>query len=137
MSYATAAALQSAIYARLSGVLEVPVLDAAPDGTEGTWVLIGPEDVRDRSDKTGAGAEHRLTLSVVSDAEGFQTAKSVAGVICDALVLPMEMTRGRIAGLWFNRAVARRLDAGRTRRIDLTFHARVEDVPAATENGDE
>lgn len=136
MSYATAAALQAAIYARLSGLLDVPVLDAAPDGAEGTWVLIGPEDVRDRSDMTGAGAEHRVTLSVVSDAAGFQAAKIVAGAICDALVPPMEMTRGRIAGLWFHRAVARRLDAGRTRRIDLTFYVRVDDTPA-TENGDE
>ena len=47
MSYATAAALQAAIFVRLSDVLDVPILDAAPDGTPGTWVLIGPEDVRD------------------------------------------------------------------------------------------
>jgi len=128
MSYATAAALQAAIHARLTEVLDVPVLDAAPDGTAGTWVLIGPEDVRDRSDKTGAGAEHRLVLSVVSDAEGFQDAKVVAASLCDALGRPMTMTRGRIVALWFDRAVARRLDAGRTRRIDLTFRVRVEDT---------
>lgn len=128
MSYATAAALQAAIHARLSDALDVPILDAAPDGTPGTWVLIGPEDVRDRSDKTGAGAEHRLVLSVVSDAEGFQQAKIIAAAICDALVPAMTMKRGRIAALWFDRAVARRLDAGRTRRIDLTFRVRVEDI---------
>ncbi|MDB6453237.1 DUF3168 domain-containing protein [Falsirhodobacter sp. 20TX0035] len=127
MSYTTAAALQAAIHGRLTAALDVPVLDAAPDGEPGTWVLIGPEDVRDRSDKSGAGAEHRLVLTVRSDAEGFLRAKGVAGAICDALAAPMQMTRGRIAALWFDRAVARREDAGRTRRIDLTFRARVED----------
>ncbi|WP_128253814.1 DUF3168 domain-containing protein [Falsirhodobacter deserti] len=128
MSYATAAALQAALHGRLIGALDVPVYDSAADGLGGTWVLIGPEDVRDRSDKTGAGAEHRVVLSVVSDAEGFQRAKTVAGAICDALALPMQMTRGRIAALCFDRGVARRLDAGRVRRIDLTFRARVEDT---------
>ncbi|QUS35153.1 DUF3168 domain-containing protein [Falsirhodobacter algicola] len=127
MSYGTAAALQAAIHGQLMAALDVPVLDDAPDGEPGTWVLIGPEEARDRSDKTGPGAEHRLVLSVMSDAEGFERAKGVAGAICDALARPMQMTRGRIAALWFDRAVARRLDAGRTRRIDMTFRARVED----------
>ncbi|WP_045389168.1 DUF3168 domain-containing protein [Falsirhodobacter sp. alg1] len=128
MSYGAAAALQAAIFARLSAALTVPVLDSVPDGTAGTWVLVGPEDVRDRSDKTGRGAEHRLVISVISDSEGFQAAKGVASQICDALDVPMPLARGRVVGLWFQRAVAQRLSAGRTRRIDLSFYVRVEDI---------
>ncbi|WP_136684578.1 DUF3168 domain-containing protein [Falsirhodobacter xinxiangensis] len=129
MSYGVAAALQEAIFARLrglGGLQDVAIHDAAPDATAGTWVLIGPETVRDRSDASGAGAEHQVVLSVISDAEGFLAAKRVAGAISDGLAVPLEMSRGRIAGLWFDRAVARRLEAGRTRRIDLTFRVRVE-----------
>ena len=131
MSYGMAAALQAALYLRLSGLpalAEWPVLDAPPKGrSEASFVLIGPEEVIDRSDRTGTGAEHRFTVSVISDAAGFQAAKAAAVAISDALgegVLALE--RGRMVGLWFQRAVARRLDEGRQRRIDLTFRARVE-----------
>lgn len=131
MSYGMAAALQAALFARLSHVdalADWPVLDAPPRGKgEASFVLIGPEDVIDRSDKTGSGAEHRFTVSVISDAAGFQAAKAAAVAISDALgegVLALD--RGRMVGLWFQRAVARRLDEGRQRRIDLTFRARLE-----------
>ncbi|MCJ8139300.1 DUF3168 domain-containing protein [Falsirhodobacter halotolerans] len=127
MSYAISAPLQAAIYARLTEALRVPVLDATDEARGGTWVLIGPEDVRDRSDVTGRGAEFRLVISVLSDASGFQEAKAVAGQVGDALVRPLELERGRVVGVWFDRAQARRLNAGRARRIDLTFRVRVED----------
>jgi TP901-1 family phage major tail protein len=52
MSYGAAAALQAAIYGRLTGAAApagVPVLDAVPSGGgTGTFVLIGPEDVIDQ-----------------------------------------------------------------------------------------
>ncbi len=132
MSYAMAAALQEAIFARLStlpALAGVPVLDAVPKGfSAGTFVLIGAEDVRDQSDKTGRGAEHRLVVSVVSGAAGFQAAKGLAVALSDGLVdSDLVLTRGRLVGLWFLRAVARRLDEGKVRRIDLTFRARVEE----------
>jgi len=132
MSYGMAAALQAAVFARLSalpGLAGVPVFDAVPKGAAvGTFVLIGAEDVRDLSDKTGRGAEHRFGVSVVSDAAGFQAAKVLAVAVSDGLAgAPMVLTRGRLVGLWFLRAVARRLDEGRIRRIDLTFRARVEE----------
>ena len=37
------------------------------------------------------------------------------------------LARGRLVGLSFQRAVARRVDEGRVRRIDLSFRARVEE----------
>lgn len=131
MSYGVAAALQQAVFQRLSGLpalAGIAVVDAVSKGTAGTFVLIGAEEVRDRSDMTGRGAEHRFAVSVVSDAAGFQTAKAMAVAVSDALVdAPMVLGRGRLVGLRFLKAVARRLDEGRVRRVDLTFRARVEE----------
>jgi hypothetical protein len=132
MSYGSAAALQSAVYARLTAaaaLAAVPVVDAMPSGGGlGTFVLIGPEEVIDQSDKTGGGAEHRLSVAVISDATGFAAAKAVAVAVSDALdAAPLVLTRGRLVSLMFLRARAQRLDAGGARRIDLSFRARVED----------
>lgn len=132
MSYGVAAALQAAIYACLTSapaLAGVPVVDAIPSGGgTGTFVLIGPEEVIDQSDKTGGGAEHRLTVAVISDAAGFLAAKDVAVAVSDALVdAPLALSRGHLVGLRFLRAKAVRLDAGGARRIDLSFRARVED----------
>jgi len=131
MSYAGAAALQAAIYGRLTAATAlagVPVYDAVPPGAgAGTFVLIGPEDVLDRSDKSGGGAEHRIKVAIISDATGFRAAKTVAVAVSDALVdAPLTLSRGRLVGLHFVRGVAARLDEGNVRRIDLTFRARVE-----------
>jgi hypothetical protein len=136
MSYALAAALQAAVFARVSGDAAVAglvgdaVFDAMPPGVlPGLYVSLGPEVVRDRSDKTGAGAEHEFAVSVHSDAAGFAAAKAVAGAVSDALVdARLTLARGRLVGLWFLRAKATRVGSGERRRIDLTFRARVEDV---------
>ncbi len=138
MSYAMAAALQEGLYRRLTsdGALVALVGDAiydvVPAGpVPGTYVSLGPEDARDASDKTGRGAEHRFTVSVVTDAAGFQTAKQAAVAISDALIdARFELSRGRLVALGFLRARARRVQKGDVRRIDLTFRARVEDDPA-------
>jgi hypothetical protein len=132
MSYGMASAFQAALYAHLRALpalAGVPVVDALPRGeTLGTFVLIGAEDVRDRSDASGGGAEHRFVVSIVSEAAGFQAAKILAVAVSDGLVdAAFVLDRGRLVGLQFTRAVARRLDEGRVRRIDLTFRARVED----------
>lgn len=132
MSYGNAAALQAAVYSHLVAAPElagITVFDAAPAGPlPGTFVLIGPEEARDQSDSTGRGAEHRFQVSVVSDGAGFQAAKTVAAAVSDALQdADLTLSRGRLVGLRFMRAVARRLDEGAVRRIDLTFRARVED----------
>lgn len=131
MTYGAAAALQAAVYAALTGhpdLAAVPVLDAVPPGGgTGTFVLIGPEEARDASDKSGAGAEHRLEISVLSDAAGFLAAKAAAVAVCAAMqgvALPAGV--GRLVGVEFVRAVARRLEDGAVRRIDLRFRVRVE-----------
>lgn len=131
MSYAGGAALQAAIFARLASwpdLAGVSVFDAMPaGGGAGTFVLIGPEEARDASDRTGDGAEHRLAVSVISDATGFLAAKTVAVAISDALSgAELVLSVGRLVGLEFQRAQARRLEDGEVRRIDLTFRARLE-----------
>lgn len=136
MTYAMAQSLQEAVYQRLladAGVTALvgsDVYDALPEGdVPATYVSLGPETVRDRSDGTGAGALHRFQVSVVTDGAGFGQAKAVAAAINDALVGgDMTLSRGRLVGVWFERATARRSGtAGRVRRIDLRFRARVED----------
>lgn len=135
MSYGVAAALQAAVYQRLAGdaalgaLVGAAIYDVVPAGpVPGTYVSLGPEDVRDRSDKTGRGAEHRFTVSVVTDAAGFQTAKNAAAAVSDALLgAGLALSRGRLVAMEFLSARARRVRAGDVRRIDLTFRARVED----------
>ena len=131
MSYAASAALQSAVFAQLSGfaaLAGVSIVDAMPPGgVLGSFVLLGPEVVVDQSDKSGAGAEHRIDISVISDATGFLTAKAIAGAVSDALVgADLALTTGTLVSISFLRATARRLNTGAVRRIDLTFRARIE-----------
>ncbi len=131
MSYQAAAALQTAIFGALTAapaLAGVSVVDAMPPGTSpGTFVLIGPEVAVDQSDGTGAGAEHRFAVSVISDASGFMTAKTVAAAVSQVLLAGgMTLGTGHLVSMNFQRAVAQRLDEGATRRIDLTFRARVD-----------
>ncbi|MFU8898185.1 MAG: DUF3168 domain-containing protein [Roseinatronobacter sp.] len=135
MSYILAPALQTAIFqalaadAALSALLGGAIYDAIPPATPpATYALIGVEQVFDRSDTTGHGAEHRLSISVLSNASGFLAAKQVAARICEVLEAPaLTLSRGRLVALWFDRAEARKLEGDQTRRIDLRFRARVED----------
>lgn len=135
MSYGMAAALQAAVFSRLQGdaglaaLVGTAIYDAAPPGgLPGLYVMLGPEDVRDRSDMTGAGAAHDFVVSVVTDAGGFSAAKDAAAAVSDALVdAPLVLSRGRLVGLYFLRARAQRVARGAQRRIDLRFRARVED----------
>lgn len=134
MSYASASALQAAIFQRLmadsalDALVGSAIYDAVPAGpVPDTYVSIGPEDARDRSDKTGSGAEHDFSVSVVTEAAGFQNAKAIAGAVTDALVgAELILSRGRLVDLWFLRARARRVGAADQRRIDLWFRARVD-----------
>lgn len=136
MSYGVSAALQAGVYqslladSALVSLVGTAIRDQMPAGpVSGTYVSLGPEDVRDFSDQTHRGAEHRFSISVVSDEPGFQTAKVVAGRIADILVdsAPV-LARGRVVSLSFLSARARRVRAGQTRRIDLSFRAIVEDT---------
>jgi hypothetical protein len=135
MSYGVAAALQAAVWSRLAGdgglaaLVGAAVFDTAPPGPlPPVYVTLGPEDARDRSDFTSAGAAHEFLVSVVCDSGGFQQAKAAAGAVSDALLgSALELERGRVVSLDFLRAVARQTGKGATRRIDLRFRARVED----------
>jgi hypothetical protein len=131
MSYAAAAALQSAVYARLTGyapLAGVTVVDAvAPGSGAGKFILLGPETASDKGGKGYAGAEHQFQVSVISDETGFLSAKVIAGRVSDALVGgTLSLAAGRLVDLSFVRAIARRLNEGDQRRIDLVFRARID-----------
>ncbi|MEP4195383.1 MAG: DUF3168 domain-containing protein [Aliishimia sp.] len=135
MSYATSFALQSSVYSALIGDAGVNALvgdavyDALPPGhLPPLYVSLGTETARDASDKTGYGAWHIFTISVLSTGSSFAKAKSVAAAICDALIdQDLNMDRGRLVSLGFDRARALRIQQGSGRQIDLRFRARVED----------
>ena len=135
MTYAVAAGLQKAVYQALreneglrSHVGEA-IYDVVPAGQlPSTYVSLGPEEVRDWSDKTGRGARHDFTISVVTDAAGFQRAKFVAGAVTDALAdAQAALERGTLVSLTFRKARAVRVEEGNMRRIDLSFRALVAD----------
>lgn len=135
MSYATSAGLQAAIYDALqsdSTVSEATaghIYDALPSGSlPSLYVVIGAEEARDRSDQGGNAALYLTTLSVITESAGFASAKQIAGAICDALLAaPLPLSRGRVTGRWFDRAVARALKSG-GREITLRFRLHVDDM---------
>ncbi|MEM9426704.1 MAG: DUF3168 domain-containing protein [Pseudomonadota bacterium] len=135
MSYGASSALQAAVFQLLNGDAALATLvgsaihDEVPPGpVSGTLVSLGEGDVRDLSDASGGLGDHRFDVAVISDAEGFQTAKATAEAVSDALVgAAPALARGRVVDLSFVKARARRVRAGQTRRIDMTFRAIVED----------
>lgn len=135
MSYGASQALQMAVYQLLAfdptlqALVGTRVHDEVPPGpVTGTLVSLGEGEVRDISDGTGGIGDHRFEVSVLSDAEGFATAKAAAEAVSDVLVgATPALGRGRVVSLSFVRARARRVRAGQTRRIDMTFRAIVED----------
>lgn len=136
MSYGLAAPLQEAVFQRLraapavAALVGTDVFDAPPPGpVPPLYVALGPEDARDRSDKTARAAEHRFTVSVVSEGGGFRAAKELAGEIDAALTgAPLTLSRGHVVTLGFDRARARRDRNGTRRQIDLRFRAVVDDT---------
>ena len=135
MTYAVSAALQTAIYETLvtdpglTALIGDAVYDTIPSGPRpDIYVALGAEQVRDQSDATGSGALHELVISVVSDVAGFARAKQAAAAVSDALHnADLALSRGALVFLQFHRARATRARNNETRRIDLTFRARVCD----------
>jgi len=135
MSYGVAAALQRAVFQRLladstlGALVGVNIYDALPTGTlPPLYVVLGAEDVRDASDKTGGGAWHQFTVSVVTQSAGFATAKAAAAAVSDALLdAPLALDRGQLVSLNFYKAKAARVGTGAVRQINLIFRARVAD----------
>lgn len=136
MSYGVSVALQTAVYQALimdmtlTALVGSDIYDAIPSGAvPSLYVALGPEIARDKSDKTGAGAEHQFTVSVVTDSAGFATAKEAAAAVSDALVnAQLTLNRGTLIALNFYRARAVRVGSADERRIDLTFKALVQDT---------
>ena len=137
MSYAATAALQAAVYQALrddealADLVGDAIYDAMPVAAPaGTYVALGPEEVRDAGDMTAAGATHDFVVSVLSgadEANGFGAVKGVAVAVSDALeAAEIGLDRGHLAGLWFLRARARRAENGAGRRVDMTFRARID-----------
>jgi len=135
VSYGAAAALQAAIYGRLTGhaaltdLVGDAIFDAIPAGAvPDLYVALGPERARDRSDMTGRGARHDITIAVVSQAAGFAEAKAAAAAVSDALVdADLALARGSVVSLRFERARAVRSGKNDERQIALTFRVRVDD----------
>lgn len=133
MTYAVSAALQTAIFETLvtdpalAALVGDAVYDALPSGQRpDLYISLGTEQVRDQSDTTGAGALHELVISVVAGQSGFARAKEAAAAVSDALHdADLPLTRGNLVFLQFHRARATRARNNDTRRIDLTFRARV------------
>lgn len=137
MSYGASAALQAAVWQKLrtspalTQLVGDAVFDAMPvSAPAGVHVALGPEEVRDAGDATAAGSRHDFTVSVLSGADdgaGFGAVKAAAAAVADALDQgQLALSRGRLAGLWFLRAVARRSASGAARQVDLTFRARID-----------
>ena len=135
MSYGASAALQAGVFqilvadGALAALVGDAIYDEVPGGpVTGTFVSLGGGEVRDISDISGGLGDHRFEITIISDAQGFQTAKMVAEAVSDALIdAEPILARGRVVALRFLKARARRVRAGQTRRIDLTFRAIVED----------
>ncbi len=135
MTYAVSSALQAAIYDALLGDPDLTaavggaVFDALPKGqVPDTYVSIGDERVRDASDQTGDGAEHRFDIFVRTTKPGFSEAKEIASAISDVLHnADLPLSRGRLVFMRFERADARRIESNATREILMRFRARVDD----------
>lgn len=136
MSYAAAVALQGAVYqhlrndAALSDLVGDAVFDAMPvDAPSGVFVSLGPEEAKDAGDVTAQGSQHDFVISVLSGSDssvGFGAVKAAAVAVTQALEQTLTLDFGQLAGLWFLRAKARRVENGAARRVDLTFRARID-----------
>ncbi|RJE81230.1 DUF3168 domain-containing protein [Paracoccus sp. JM45] len=136
MSYGAGVALQAAVYQQLrndealADLVGDAIFDAMPvEAPSGVHVALGTEDVRDVSDVSARGARHDFIVSVMSgsDGAGFGAVKAAAVAVADALQDgSLQLSRGKLAGLWFLRASARRMKSGASRQVDLTFRARID-----------
>lgn len=137
MSYAAGVALQGAVYqhlradAALAALVGDAIFDAMPvEAPDGVYVSLGPEEAKDAGDMTARGSQHDFVVSVLSGSDesaGFAAVKAAAVAVSDALENgALGLSHGHLAGMWFLRAKARRVENGAARRVDLTFRARID-----------
>ncbi|MFV0409552.1 MAG: DUF3168 domain-containing protein [Paracoccus sp. (in: a-proteobacteria)] len=134
MGYLASAALQTAVYQHLCDTSTVTnlvgdaIFDALPiEAPGGVYVSLGPEEVLGLPDSGGGAMRHEFVISVLSGGDGgagFGAVKAVASAVCTALEGADLVTEtGHVAGLWFLRARAKRVENSAERRVDLTFRA--------------
>ena len=136
MSYAVSAALQKAVFSALGADVALQaevngaIYDAVPTGSvPDVFVNLGPETAKVRSDVSGNGSLHDITVSVVATGDGFASAKTVAGYVSAVLNgAEMGLERGVLVFMRFQKATAKRNRGASGRRIDMIFRARVDDV---------
>jgi hypothetical protein len=134
MSFLHSQALQAAIYSALStnaslvALVATQIYDAVPNGElVSNYVLIGEEKSLNRGDYTGKASRHDITISVVSNANGFSDAKVIASEICEILdENPMALSAGNMRRIQFRSARAKRNSGAMERRIDLVFRALID-----------
>lgn len=138
MTYAISEPLQRAVFAKLAGDPNLSALVGADifdaplpfDGvaTPDEYITIGPERVVEAGSASSSGAVHDFFVIVHSNSEGFGTAKTIAGAVCDVLLdAQLVLTRGHVVCLRFLRAKAELGRPPEKRRISLSFRAFVED----------
>ncbi|UWQ21005.1 DUF3168 domain-containing protein [Jannaschia sp. W003] len=132
MSFGSSEALQRACFAALTAdgplaALVGGVFDAAPRaGPPETYVALGPERVSRTAHRGGVVAVHDFQVSVVTAAEGYAGAKRAAARVEAVLEAGVALDAGRLLGIALRGARARRDRRDGTRRVDLTFRARIE-----------
>ncbi|MEM9197010.1 MAG: DUF3168 domain-containing protein [Pseudomonadota bacterium] len=139
MTYALGWPLQQAVYAvlaadsALSALVADRIYDAAPHaGTAAdpadVYVTLGEELARPFDTVDCHGSRIDFSIAVHSGDEGYATAKSVAGAICDALIdAALPLARGQLVGLRFLQAQAQRGRSPTRRRVTLRFRAVIID----------
>lgn len=137
MSYAVSAALQAAVYRRLSddptlaalvggeiydAPLELARGQAAPD-----HITLGEDLARPFDTATSRGVVHDFGVSAHSGRDGFEAVKRIAGAVCESLVdAPLEISGGHLVALRFLRAKAERGPAPEKRKVTLRFRAVID-----------
>ncbi len=135
MSLGMSEPLQTAVYgaltadAALAALVGDAIYDAVPTGNlPAIYVRLGSETVTDASDCSGGGAVHKFTVSVITSRPGFAQAKAAAGALSDVLHnAALNLARGRLVYLRFEKATAARVESAATRQVDVRFIARVQD----------
>lgn len=138
MTYAFSWPLQQAIHAALTDnptladLVAQRVHDDPPHtsttGSEGLpYILIGDEQVDAWSTATDRGAVHAVQISVISAQRGFAVLKRIAGAVCEVMLAPLSLSRGRIVTATFLGGRTRRIERDALRRLDLRFRLAIED----------
>jgi hypothetical protein len=137
MTAAFSWALQQGLHAALSADSDIAAavggrivdgfIEAGTAPPSGPSILIGEEHVRPWGSATDSGADHRITVSLLSPEGGFATLKQLAAKVCDVALAAPALPRGRIVLTTFLAARARRHRSRGIRQIDLQFRVVIED----------